>query len=347
MPSPEVQAAGRVCPTRYRYRPAHFASLPEQAADTLYVVGGLYGNEFALDALDRLVGLESGRARVMFNGDFHWFDVDGASFERIDGRVAEHLAIVGNVEAELCTGDSDAGCGCAYPASVDTATVDRSNAIFARLKATARTFSPVLARLSSLPMTARVRVADVPVAIAHGDAESLAGWHFDVASLDDPSEDAWRSSAFDEAGVGIFATSHTCLPALRSFGRGARTRVVINNGAAGMPNFRGTHYGVVTRIGRSAPPLRPLYGTVLSGLRVEALPLHFDCARWQDRFLHDWAPGSAAHVSYWSRIVRGPDYDLSRAAGAAFRADPQGAARSVSVPGAAVAGVSLRGPTTP
>jgi len=36
---------------RYRYGPAALALAAEQAADTLYVVGGLYGNRPALDAL--------------------------------------------------------------------------------------------------------------------------------------------------------------------------------------------------------------------------------------------------------------------------------------------------------
>ena len=41
-------APGRSCPLHYRYRPADFAAAPALACDTLYVVGGLYGNTDAL-----------------------------------------------------------------------------------------------------------------------------------------------------------------------------------------------------------------------------------------------------------------------------------------------------------
>ena len=42
--------AGRVCPVDYRLASDAFAGDPEVACDVLYVVGGLYGNPFALDA---------------------------------------------------------------------------------------------------------------------------------------------------------------------------------------------------------------------------------------------------------------------------------------------------------
>ena len=38
------KAAGRVCPVDYTYSPAVFARAPDLTAETLYVVGGLYGN---------------------------------------------------------------------------------------------------------------------------------------------------------------------------------------------------------------------------------------------------------------------------------------------------------------
>jgi hypothetical protein len=37
---------------RYRYGPAALAHAPEQTAETLYVVGGLYGNLPALAAIE-------------------------------------------------------------------------------------------------------------------------------------------------------------------------------------------------------------------------------------------------------------------------------------------------------
>ena len=45
---------GRTCPIRYRYGAQALASAPTRVAQTLYVVGGLYGNLQALDALEAL-----------------------------------------------------------------------------------------------------------------------------------------------------------------------------------------------------------------------------------------------------------------------------------------------------
>jgi hypothetical protein len=39
-----VSARGRSCPLAYRYQPEALARPSQLAADTLYVVGGLYGN---------------------------------------------------------------------------------------------------------------------------------------------------------------------------------------------------------------------------------------------------------------------------------------------------------------
>ncbi len=308
-----MSTTGRLCPIRYRYGAAALQAAPPSEADTLYVVGGLYGNPIALDALDDLLDEERGPVRVCFNGDFHWFDVARADFADIDRRVARHDATLGNVEAELLPGAGDAGCGCAYPASVDDATVERSNAIHARLKATALAQPAVLRRLAALPMVARYRVGGLAVGVVHGDADSLAGWRFDIAALDDPAEAGWLAAAFEDAGVSLFASSHTCLPALRQVGP---ARAIINNGAAGLANFRGNPDGVVTRIALREPPRPPLYGTRLGGVRVDALPLPIDIARWLPRFLASWPEGSAAHTSYLGRILSGPDHDIRRAGGA-------------------------------
>ena len=45
---------GRFCPVDYRYAPGSFARAPDFATETLYVVGGLYGNLRSLDAIERL-----------------------------------------------------------------------------------------------------------------------------------------------------------------------------------------------------------------------------------------------------------------------------------------------------
>ncbi len=296
---------------RYRYGPAALAHAPEQTAETLYVVGGLYGNRPALAALRQLAAQEPGPVRLCFNGDFNWFNVDDAGFAAVNRAVLEHDACLGNVEAELFVADDDAGCGCAYPESVDSGTVERSNRIHRRLKQAAQRHPDLLRPLEALPMLRRYRVGGLAAGVVHGDAESLAGWRFDAAALDDPGERAWIEAAFATARVDVFASSHTCLPALRRFDRGW----VINNGAAGMPNFRERHSGIVTRIGVSPAPTPILYGAMVDGVRVDALALDYDGAAWEREFLANWPAESPAHVSYFRRVVAGPDYSLAQARG--------------------------------
>jgi hypothetical protein len=302
---------GRSCPLSYRYGPSALANVPQQTTDTLYVIGGLYGNLPALEALSQLAAREAAPATLCFNGDFNWFNVDAAGFTAINQAVLDHDACLGNVEAELLSPDDGAGCGCAYPADVDAGTVERSNRIHARLKQTAQAHPELLRRLAQLPMLRRYRVGSTSIGVVHGDAESLAGWGFDIAALDAADKRDWIAAAFREAGVEVFASSHTCLPALRTM-EGAG--VVINNGAAGMPNFAGRLCGVVTRIAVSPAPTPVLYGCRLGSLHIDALPLDYDSVAWEAAFLANWPPGSPAHVSYYRRIVDGPDHVLTRAA---------------------------------
>lgn len=316
--SSAIESAGRSCPLRYRYGAAALAAAPEKSATTLYVVGGLYGNLQALATVEALAAGEPGPVTVCFNGDFNWFDVDDASFAAINSRVLEHDAILGNVEAELGVDGNAAGCGCAYPESVDDAVVERSNRIHARLKATAARHPQILAALADLSMFARYRVGATRIGVVHGDADALAGWRFDVAALDSPENRPWIEQAFAAAEVDLFASTHTCLPALRSFTNAAgRSQIVINNGAAGMPNFAGERGGLLTRIGITPSPHRPVYGIHQDGLYVDALAIPFDATRWESAFLSNWPAGSDAWLSYFQRIKNGPQFVPARAKGRA------------------------------
>lgn len=308
-----MNAPGRVCPLRYRYGPETIAVAPERHAETLYVIGGLYGNLQALSAAQAMADAEPGPVTRCFNGDFNWFNVDDAGFRAINEHVLRHDAIVGNVEAELGATSAAAGCGCAYPESVSAGVVDRSNRIHARLKDTAARHPDLLARLGQLPMVARYRVGEAHVGIVHGDAESLAGWRFDAAALVDSEQDAWRAAAFAKARVDVFASTHTCLPAMRRFDCGG-LRLVANNGAAGMPNARGTQFGILTRISATISPHARLYGNSLKGVHVDALAIRYDAAAWRQSFLRNWPEGSPAWRSYFSRIVDGPDFLLEASA---------------------------------
>jgi hypothetical protein len=308
---------GRACPVGYRHGASALAEAPEQQADILYVIGGLYGNRPALAAIEALAAQEPGPVRFCFNGDFNWFNVDDDGFGAINLSVLQYDATLGNIEAELLTPGETADCGCAYPEQVDAGTVERSNRIHARLKETAKRHPHILARLAALPMVRRYRVGDCVVGVVHGDAESLAGWRFDPSSLDDAMDNAaqhaWIAAAFAQARVDLFASTHTCLPALRRFTVDAKTRLVINNGAAGMPNFRGSRAGLISRIGRQPAPFGTVHGETLNGVHVDAVAVHYDHARFEQEFLDNWPPGSAAHLSYHDRIVNGPDHAEQRA----------------------------------
>ena len=54
----------------------------------LYVVGGLYGNLAALDAVERPRRAGDGAGTLVFNGDFHWFDAEPQWFAAIDAAVS-------------------------------------------------------------------------------------------------------------------------------------------------------------------------------------------------------------------------------------------------------------------
>ena len=106
---------GRNCPLHYRYAPASLDRPPEIVADTLYVIGGLYGNQPALQAVTELAANERDPASLVFNGDFNWFNCDAAGFAAINETVLAHHALRGNVETELAGDDDAAGCGCRMP----------------------------------------------------------------------------------------------------------------------------------------------------------------------------------------------------------------------------------------
>jgi hypothetical protein len=300
---------GRSCPLSYRYPPPRITASVSLSVQTLWVAGGLYGNPFALDALLEAYEADRGSKALVFNGDFHWFDVDPADFRRVDETVLRFHALRGNIETELAAPEEDAGCGCAYPEWVGDATVEHSNRIIERLKTTARSSGAQLDRLATLPMHLAARVGDATVGIVHGDAGSLAGWGFSQEALATPDGYAAARAAFAEAAVDIFASSHTCLPVLQSFEDGA---VLINNGSAGMPNFRGMTSGLASRISVT-PSRNPFYWTRCGAVFVEAIVLPYDNRAWQERFLAQWPAGTDAHASYWERITRGPRYEVAQA----------------------------------
>lgn len=321
----DEQTAGRSCPIRYRYGPDKISQLQPVSCQVLYVVGGLYGNPYALDAIEALASSEPRPARICFNGDFNWFNHSGEDFAHINQRVLKHDCILGNVEAELGEPLDVADCGCAYPASVDQGVVERSNQIHSMLKRTAQANPDLLERILAKPLIARYRVegrsnveANAPdsaavsgldVAVVHGDGDSLSGWRFDPDHLQRVEESDWRVSLFERAQVDVFASSHTCTAAfhVQPLPSG-QTGLISNNGAAGMPSIPGSLDGLVTRIA-----VQPFHkpdlvhqSTQIKGVWVEQLRVQYSQAAWRQHFLSQWPEGSAAHTSYFQRICAGP-----------------------------------------
>jgi len=301
------ESPGRTCPLSYRYAPGAFAGPPALRAETLWIAGGLYGNRYALQALIEVYAAEPGDKALVFNGDFHWFDAEPAEFELVDETAQGFHAMRGNVETEIAAPADGAGCGCAYPDWVGDATVEHSNAIIERLRQAAIASGRDLGALARLPMHLAAEVGGERIGIVHGDAGSLAGWNFSQEVLATQEGAASAERALVQAGVKVFASSHTCLPVLKAFPGG---RAIVNNGAAGMPNFRGERYGVATRIS-TRPARNPLYATRCGGVYVEAMPIAYDAAAWEKRFLQLWPAGSDAHQSYIERIRNGPEFGLA------------------------------------
>lgn len=310
---------GRSCPISYRYGPEALQRCAGIEVDTLYIAGGLYGNPFALDALLDLVERDPG-AQLVFNGDFNWFDIDHADFQRVNKLVLEHHATRGNVETELARPAGGAGCGCGYPDWVGDAEVERSNRIMERLRETAAEHRYLRTRLDALPAYLAVRIGDVRIGVVHGDGESLAGWGFSQEMLATAGGRADARASFAAAGVRIFASSHTCLPVLQMFDDAGGARAIVNNGAAGMPNFLGTRFGLATRISLHPPPAARAYGVSIGGLHVDAVRIDYDAAAWEARFLANWPAGSDAYASYYNRICNGPRYAVEQAMCPASRA---------------------------
>lgn len=299
---------GRSCPPGYRYVPASLCSEPSPVTgDVLYIVGGLYGNPLALDEIERLAQAEERegrRVRLIFNGDFNWFNASDDLFGSINRRVLRHTVTLGNVELELTDPSAGAGCGCAYPGFVDEGVVKRSNAIMARLQTVALHRPDILGRLSQCPRYLSLIFGHRRLLVLHGDPQSLAGWGLSRESFGAGNE-RQLTEWFRRCTADVIACTHTCLPLLWSGCVDGRSRIVVNNGSAGMGNLCSDPRGLITRIARSSPAAEPVAALESHGLHLALLPVAYDLDRWLRQFDRLWPAGTAAAVSYRERMVTG------------------------------------------
>jgi predicted phosphodiesterase len=333
-----MTSPGRSCPVSYRYRPEELAGPACASVATLFVVGGLYGNTSALQAILDRVDSEAEPAAIIFNGDFHYLDRSRESFELISKTVDRHYATLGNIEAELVSDASEAGCGCGYPEYVADEVVARSNEIMAALRQTASRIPASVTSLSRLPHHRTFDIDGVRVGVIHGDPTNLAGWALAVEALEPGDEEVRRrvgwtgvstserdvADWFERMNVRVLASTHTGLPYAQDYDVGDERCLVFNNGAAGLPALREGPYGTITRI--SSHPETPsdsLYGA-WNGLRCDALPVVYDIDQWLARFEESWSEGSAAYESYYRQFCEGADFSISQAARGTIKVNGDG-----------------------
>ena len=319
-----LKDAGRVCPVDYRIDPTLFAGACERSCDVLYVVGGLYGNPFALDAVEELVAYESGETLVVLNGDTHWFDKTSANFEALEHRMAAHVPLVGNVEAELRRQlDVGVGCGCAYPECTPDDAVSRSNRIHKKLSEAVQSHPRLRALLEGRPAAMTVDVVGKKIAITHGDEQLLGGWACSRESLQEVLRQDELDGWMAKNKVDVLTTTHTCAPAALALAHG----LVVNNGAAGLPNFFGQHFGLAVRVAGTPHP-DALFTAERDGVFVEAIPVRYCHESYLAWFDDLWPETSPAAVSYRARIVDGPHDYLEDSLLGGFRFGPASCACS-------------------
>ncbi len=303
---------GRTCPLAYRYRPEDLCAAPETLdADVLYVIGGLYGNPYALDEIERMAREEERQGRsvaLVFNGDFNWFNASDRLFRNINERVLKHTASLGNVDFELASPNGGAGCGCAYPDSVDQGVVDRSNTIMERLQGIAAEHPDIQDRLNALPRFRCLLFGGLKILVLHGDPESLAGWGLAYEAFANGNETE-LNDWFVRSDADMITCTHTCLPLLWSGEIGGRQRIVANNGSSGMGNLRSDSRGLIIRIARGNDDGLSVAGigqsTERGDVSVSLRSVAFDFQAWMNEFDSLWPVGSAASESYRNRLLTG------------------------------------------
>ena len=291
---------------------------PEKECSVLYTCGGLYGNVSALEAFGEVVRKDETKQKaVIFNGDFNFLNASRDLWLRLNNNVrdfgaasgSEAAASKGNIECELLKPrDAIIGCGCAYPPHVDPGVSERSSEIVRLLHQRAHETDDTATFnwLETLPLTTTYKVGNKKIAVVHGDPDCLNGWSLahDADTLNDNEK---LKAYFQRGNFDILASTHTCVAHMATVDQ---NYVIANNGATGMANFKGSRYGLVTRIAApqaSPSPVEPAYGVILQdGTRVDHIPIHFDVDAWfKAHFEPLWGPDSPAAISYANRINHG------------------------------------------
>ena len=94
--------------------------------------------------------------------------------------------------------------------------------------------------------------------------------------------------------------------------RNGEEKLLLNNGAAGMPNFKNKNFGIVIRISSGkSPDEKVLYRKKVKNYFFEAIKLEYHNKNFIKEFLSNWPSKSSGHKAYFDRIINGPIYDLA------------------------------------
>lgn len=293
---------GRNCSLEYILRKDWTKKIKKLKAEVVYIVGGLYGNSYALEIINKMAQDEN--AKVVFNGDMHWFDVEKKDFLKVEELSKDSIKLLGNVEFELLNDTSSLGCGCNYPEDVSDGVVERSNIIHNMMKENIKG-DDILNNIKERSKTLVLDFLGKKIAITHGDEKSMSGWECSNDNLKLESRKKELDRWFEENNIDILATTHTCLPVVYDNGK----NTVINNGAAGMANIQGQTFGLITRIAKSNHE-KAIYSEFRDGLYIELVKVDFDIEKFKLWFEEIWPDDSSASISYKSRIINGTSLEI-------------------------------------
>ena len=288
---------GRNCSLEYILQKDWTKKSKKLEEEVIYIVGGLYGNRYALEIINKMTHDEN--AKVVFNGDMHWFDVEKEDFLKIEELSKDSIKLLGNVEFELLNNTSSLGCGCNYPEDVSDGVVERSNVIHNMMKENIKG-DQILNDIKERSKTLVLDFFGKKIAITHGDEKSMSGWGCSNENLKLVSRKKELDNWFKENDIDILATTHTCLAVVYDNGR----NIVINNGAAGMANIKGETFGLFTRIAKNSHK-KAIYSEYRDGLYVELVKVDFNIEKFKLWFEKVWPDDSPASISYKNRIING------------------------------------------
>ena len=223
--TPSLRRLSSSCRAAEACSPEYVTHVPDLAnttqdvpCDVLYVVGGLYGNVAALEALEAGVRCEAEaglRVEDCCNGDFNFFNATTETWARVnDGVRRLGRATAGNVERETLNSEST-GCGCAYPEYVDAQFADRAAIIVDELRHV-NSDPDIATWLAALPLYRTYVVRGTRVVCVHGDPACANGWALAAEHLPGGSrpeyatDDALVEGWFETANADVFASAKGC-----------------------------------------------------------------------------------------------------------------------------------------